>query len=234
MYTEDQLLPLSALPQLVYCERRAALILIEQVWDDNRFTAEGRLLHERVHSQEGESRGDVRIARGLALRSLSLGLSGKADVVEFHRTPEASNPTPHAPSAPAPEHPQPNTEHHLWVPFPVEYKRGKPKPDNSDLVQLCAQAICLEEMLGVPVPEGALFYGIPHRRLNVAFTPELRHETRQAAERLHALVASRRVPKAEFGPRCDNCSLVELCLPRVTSGRSAARYLERVFEEADE
>ena len=122
MFSEDELLPLSALQHLLFCERQCALIHIEQAWAENRLTVEGKNLHAKVHEADDESRGDLRIVRGLRLRSLRLGLVGQADVVEFHKQGDA------------------------WLPFPVEYKRGKPKPEPCDEVQLCAQAICLEEM----------------------------------------------------------------------------------------
>jgi CRISPR-associated exonuclease Cas4 len=225
MYTEDDLLPISALSQLLYCERRCALIHIEQVWDENRYTVEGKLLHERVHEQEGESRGDVRIARGLALRSLRLGLTGKADVVEFHRIPQD------APIFSDPNNRQPKTENRLWRPFPVEYKRGRPKPDDSDRVQLCAQALCLEEMLNTDVPAGALFYGATRHRLDVTLDHDLRQTTEAAAQRLHELIASGTTPKAVAQPKCEKCSLNSLCMPGSTGGRSAARYIERMLRD---
>ena len=121
MYTEDDLIPLSALQHILFCERQCALIHIEQVWSENLFTAEGRIMHERVHTADRESRGDIRIEFGMWLRSLRLGLIGKADVVEFHRKPDSQK-----------------AGSEVWVPFPVEYKRGKPKKDNCDKVQLCA------------------------------------------------------------------------------------------------
>ena len=160
MYEEDELLPLSALQHLIFCERQCALIHVEQAWADNRFTVEGEHLHDRVHDAGGESRGDIRIARGLALRSLRLGLSGIADVVEFHRVTEAGILLPRVPGC--------------WKPFPVEYKRGRPKRDRCDEVQVCAQAICLEEMLAAYVPNGALFYGATRHRFDVAFDQEIR------------------------------------------------------------
>jgi CRISPR-associated exonuclease Cas4 len=165
-FCEDDLLPLSALQHLMFCERQCALIHVEQVWADNRLTVEGTHLHRKADSGEAESRGDVRTTRGVPLRSLRLGLIGKADVVELHRMHSGGK--------------------EKWLPFPVEYKRGKPKPDRSDEVQLCAQALCLEEMLGVEIATGALFYGTTRRREDVAFDHELRAETESAAARLHA------------------------------------------------
>ena len=146
-YTEDDLLPLSGLQHMLFCERQCALIHVEQVWAENRLTAEGRIMHDRVHEADRVSRGDIRVEYAMPLRSLRLGLIAKADVVEFHREMETG-------------------ENGLekWRPFPVEYKHGKPKKDNSDKVQLCAQAMCLEEMLDVEIPDGAIFYGKTRRR----------------------------------------------------------------------
>jgi CRISPR-associated exonuclease Cas4 len=195
-YSEDNLLPLSALQHLLFCERQCALIHIEQVWSENQFTAEGRVAHERVHSAGFETRGNVRIARDVALRSLRLGLVGKADVVEFHGV----------------------------TPFPVEHKRGRAKTNRCDEVQVCAQALCLEEMTGVPVPEGALFYGQPRRRTIIGFDSALRHTTEQAARQLHELLEAKQTPPAQYVPaKCDRCSLLDICKPKA-SGR-VARYL---------
>jgi CRISPR-associated exonuclease Cas4 len=208
MFRESDLLPLSALQHLVFCERQCALIHIEQAWDENRFTAEGRIMHERVHEPGEESRGDVRTARGVPLRSLRLGLVGKADVVEFHRG-----------------------EGGIWRPFPVEHKRGKPKPDDSDKVQLCAQALCLEEMLEVEAPSGAIFYGRTRRRLDVEFGEQLRSETEKAAERLHGLIESEITPKPIYTNKCKSCSLMDRCLPRVIQKRRSVQgYLEQILE----
>lgn len=207
-FAEADLLPLSALQHLAFCERQCALIHIEGVWAENRLTAQGRLLHERVHEREDESRGDVRIARGLRLRSLRLGLVGQADVVEFHRQPDRT-----------------------WQPFPVEYKRGRAKRGDCDRIQLCAQAMCLEEMTGAAVPEGALFYGTPRRRETVCFDPALRAAVGDAARRLHALIEGGRTPSAVFAKRCDNCSLLAQCRPRMpVSNGAVERYIARSME----
>lgn len=207
-FAEADLLPLSALQHLAFCERQCALIHIEGAWAENRLTAQGRLLHERVHEREDESRRDVRIARGLRLRSLRLGLVGQADVVEFHRQPDRS-----------------------WRPFPVEYKRGRAKRGDCDRIQLCAQAICLEEMTGAAVPEGALFYGTPRRREAVVFDPALRAAVADAARRLHALVDAGRTPPAVYADRCDNCSLLSHCRPRMPAAAGAVgRYIEHALE----
>lgn len=220
MYTEDELLPISALQHLLFCERQCALIHIEQSWDENRLTAEGRILHERVHEQESESRGDVRIARGVRLRSLRLGLIGMADVVEFHRGAAANLKS------------QISDIKSQWTPLPVEYKRGRPKPDSCDKVQLCAQAMCLEEMLGCAIAEGAIFYGVPRRREGVAFDSGLRSKTERAATRLHELVASTVTPPARYEKKCRNCSLFSICMPKAMQTRSAKRFLEDALSAA--
>ncbi|MEP0772797.1 MAG: CRISPR-associated protein Cas4 [Acidobacteriota bacterium] len=228
---EEDLLPLSALQHLVFCERQCALIYIEQVWRDNPLTFEGSHLHHRVHEQapRRERRGDVVICRGVHLQSRTLGVSGIADVVEFHRVaPDAATATdPRGRGACLPGLTG------LWRPHPVEYKRGKPKPDHCDEVQLCAQAICLEEMLNVELNEGALFYGATQHRHEVQFTGELRGETRAAAVRLHELVATGRAPRIEKQPKCRSCSLFEICRPDATApGRSARRFLANVVRAA--
>jgi CRISPR-associated exonuclease Cas4 len=212
LYGESDLLSLSALQHLAFCERQCCLIHIEQAWAENRLTAEGRLLHERVHGQEAESRGDVLIVRGLKLRSLKLGLSGVADVVEFHRA-ESGNGI----KLPG--------KKGLWRPFPVEYKRGKPKSGSCDEVQLCAQAICLEEMLNCQIENGALYYGAQHKRHEVAFDAALREETWRMAARLHDLMEKGITPPAVYEKRCEQCSLVDVCMPEA-GRKSVAKYLE--------
>jgi CRISPR-associated exonuclease Cas4 len=211
-YTEENLIMLSALQHYSFCPRQCALIHLEQVWAENRLTAEGRLLHERVHEQEGETRAGVRIERGLPLRSLLLGLVGVADVVEFHKTPD-----------------------NAWRPFPVEYKRGKPKPDRCDEVQLCAQALCLEEMMGVAVPEGALFYGRNRRRHDVVFSLELRRAVEETAAGVRKLLETGSTPPAVFDKKCKQCSLLEICLPgSLGRKRNIKRYLASALDETEE
>jgi CRISPR-associated exonuclease Cas4 len=202
LYSEEDLLPVSALQHFMFCPRQCALIHLEQIWSENVLTAEGRLLHERADSGKTLVRGDLKTVTGLWLRSLTLGLSGRADVVEFHR------------------------EGKLWRPFPVEYKRGRPKKNEADLVQLCAQALCLEEMLATDIPEGAMFYGQTKRRLSVTFDCGLREQTRAVALAVHALLQSGVTPAPADDKRCPACSLFEDCLPGKTKGKSASRYLE--------
>ncbi len=219
-FCEDELLPLSALQHLVFCERQCALIHIERVWADNAFTVEGSALHESVDRAPPETRRSLRIVRDLPLRSTRLGLVGRTDVVEFHRLEPGSDP---ALGTRLPGHGG------LWTPFPVEYKRGRPKRHRADEVQLCAQAMCLEEALGMAVPEGALFYGKTRRRKDVRFDEALRLETEAAASRLHDLLRSRVTPPAVYEKRkCLSCSLFDLCRPRAAD-RSARRYVEAIF-----
>lgn len=206
LFSEDDLLPISALQHILFCERQCALIHIEKIWVENRYTAEGRVMHERVHEADQKA-GRIRIEYGMPLRSMRLGLSGIADVVELRCEPGEG-------------------EAAVRVPFPVEYKLGKPKKNNCDKVQICAQALCLEEMLGVEVRAGALFYGKRRRRTEVIFDDTLREQTRDAAKRLHELVLSGRTPPPVYMPECDSCSLVHLCLPRVLGRKpSVAGYL---------
>jgi CRISPR-associated exonuclease Cas4 len=218
MYSESDLLLLSALQHLAFCERQCCLIHIEQAWAENRFTAEGRILHERVHGQETESRGDVLIVRGLKLRSLLLGLSGVADIVEFHRSDSDGIAL--------------QGKKGLWQPFPVEYKRGKPKKDSCDEVQLCAQAMCLEEMLGADIENGALYYGAQHKRHEVEMGDGLRMETMSLAKRLHALIAAGKTPPPVHEKKCESCSMSDICMPQ--SGKmDVEKYMEEMMGPVD-
>ncbi len=225
-FSEDDLLPLSALQHLLFCERQCALIHVEGLWAENRLTVEGGHLHRKAHEGPDESRGDVRITRAMPLRSLRLGLVGKADVVEFRRCSE--------PGAEEPQRPGAEPGRDIWRPVPLEYKRGRPKRDRSDEVQLCAQALCLEEMLDLEIPAGEIFYGQTRRRTEVAFDAALRAETARAAARLHEIVRGGITPRARREPKCESCSLLHLCLPdALAPGRSAVRYLERSLAPPD-
>jgi CRISPR-associated exonuclease Cas4 len=203
VYRDEDLLPISALQHFLFCERQCALIHIEGLWAENRLTVEGRAMHQRADRGEQEHRGGLRIVRGLLLQSTALGLTGRADAVEFH--PGGTI-------------------------LPVEYKRGRPKLGDHDRVQLCAQGLCLEEMHGRAISRGALFYGRTRRREEVVFDERLRRATREAVERTHALLRSGRTPRARREPKCEQCSLLELCLPDAMSLRqSAARWVERTL-----
>lgn len=210
-YSEDDLLPISALQHLAFCPRQWALIHLEGAWADNRLTAEGTVMHERAHDNESESRGDLRIARTLRLRSLRLGLVGQADVVEFHKTanPELGMLLPESEG--------------LWQPCIVEYKHGKPKIGHEDEVQLCAQALCLEEMLGVKIAEASFFYGQPRRRTDIAIIEPLRRETAALTDELHRLFEAGVTPDPEYSTRCHSCSLENLCLPKITKQKNGVK-----------
>ncbi|MBQ9799060.1 MAG: CRISPR-associated protein Cas4 [Thermoguttaceae bacterium] len=227
-------MPISGLQHLAFCPRQCALIHLDGVWSENFFTAAGRVMHERVHNADSDARGDVRTARGLWLRSKRLGLVGVADVVEFRRVDSPFDDAPSETQTNATERPivavKLPKRRGFWRPYPVEYKRGQPKKNNCDAVQLCAQAICLEESLGCAILEGALFYGTTKRRVVVRFDAELRAETTELARRFRALVDSEVVPEPVASPRCPSCSLVDECLPDVR--KSASRYLRNNWREA--
>ena len=200
LFAEDDLIMVSALQHYLFCPRRCALIHLEQQWLENRLTAEGRILHERVHTSGRESRRTLRVEYDVPIRSLRFGLVGFADVVEFHRQ-----------------------ENGFWQPLPVEYKRGRPKKDDIDRVQLCAQALCLEEQTGRPAPMGEIFYYRSRHRIEVPFTPELRGETEAAVARAFALLATGALPAhTRQRARCDECSIEPICLPKETARLLAA------------
>jgi len=210
----DDHIPLSGLQHVVFCERQAALIHVERVWLENTATTLGRIVHERADTPGKDHRRGVRIARAVSLRSDRLRVVGQADTVEYHAAPTSAL---------------------AEIPFPVEYKRGRARHQLADQVQLCAQAMCLEEMHRVTVEKGALFYDASHRRVAVEFTPELRARTEAAARRLHELVRRGEVPVATFAPKCRSCSLEPLCMPQVSaSPQRAADYLARLFAQASE
>lgn len=200
------LLPISALQHLLYCERQCALIHIERLWEENQFTAEGRTMHERAHDGPFESRPGIRIARGISLVSRRLGLRGQSDVVEFHRDGTI---------------------------VPIEYKRGKPKTHRADEVQLCAQALCLEESPGGNIPRGFLFYGKTRHRTEISFDSGLRALTESLVARLRELLASGRTPPPFFESRkCTACSLIDICLPRISSRPPASEWFSQHLDKA--
>src|ERR1700679_1837632 len=185
MVAHTDLVALSALQHYLYCPRQCALIHIEQAWAENTATAEGRVAHERVHAVESEVRRGVRTVTGMPLRCRRLGVTGIADVVELHHSADGG-----------------------WRPFPVEHKRGRPKAHRADEVQLCAQAMALEEMFAVEIAAGALFYGQPRRRSGIAFDAPLRALTAQIAAGTRALLNAGRTPRMNYDKkRCDGCSL---------------------------
>ena len=216
-YNEDDFLALSGLQHFAFCRRQWALIHIEQQWAENLRTTEGHLMHERAHDEAlRERRGDMLILRGVRIRSASLGVSGQCDILEFHTDPEGV-------ALPG--------EDGTWLPFPVEYKRGSPKAADADRLHLCAQAMCLEEMLCFPIEEGALFYGETRRRELVRFTPELRGEVERDLSEMHTLYARGHTPAVKPTKSCSACSLKDLCLPQILRGKSVKSYLASAMED---
>lgn len=189
---DEDLIPLSALQHYLYCPRQCSLIHVERLWAENRQTAEGRILHERANRPMAEQRHGVRTVTAMPLSAPDLGIAGVADVVEIHADAGGE------------------------IPYPVEYKRGRPKAHQADQVQLCAQALCLEAMFGRAVPEGALFYGTTRRRQVVSFDTELRRLTLATIHATREMLAAGHTPLATYDPRrCDACSLLDLCQPRL-------------------
>lgn len=204
MNEDDALIPLSALQHYIFCPRQCALIHVEQAWAEDAATASGRLLHDKVDAGGMERRAGLRLARSLTLRSNRLGIAGIADVVEFRDD----------------------------RPYPVEYKLGRPKAHRADEVQLCAQALCLEEMFGRTVSEGALFYGATRRRQIVSFDEDLRRLTQRAAADVKAMIDSGVTPPPIPKPACKHCSLADLCAPyRMEKPPHVADWLARQMRD---
>ncbi len=215
-YDEEDFLQLSGLQHFKFCRRQWALIHIENQWAENYRTADGRILHENAHNSEfSEQRGDRLITRDMRVFSATLGVSGACDILEFHR---GSTGIPL------------KGKTGLWQPYPVEYKRGKPKQDTEDALQLCGQAMCLEEMLCCEIPVGALYYGEIRRRTEVLFTPDLRLEVQKLLTEMHALYDRGHTPKVKPTKACNACSLKELCLPKLMRSKSVETYLHRTME----
>lgn len=217
-YEEDDYLILSGLQHFAFCPRQWALIHMENLWAENLRTTEGHLMHERAHNASlRERRGDVIIVRGVSFSSAALGVSGQCDVLEYHADPDGI--------------PLPDTDG-TWRPYPVEYKRGSPKDHSADRLQLCGQAMCLEEMLCCDIPEGALFYGETRRREIVLFTDELRQEVGDDLAEMHRLFRKGHTPRVKPSKACNACSLKELCLPKLMRAKSVASYLAQAMEES--
>lgn len=218
IYREEDFLQLSGLQHFKFCRRQWALIHIEQQWAENYRTTDGAILHENAHDgNPSESRGDLLITRDIRVFSPTLGVSGACDVLEFHRG-DSGIPL--------------NGRDGLWQPFPVEYKRGRPKEHTADALQLCGQAMCLEEMLCCDIPGGALYYGEIRRRHPVVFTEELRQEVQTLLQDMHALYRRGHTPMVKPGKGCNACSLKEICLPKLMKRKSVAEYLHREMEAA--
>jgi len=218
-YTDDELLALSGIQHFCFCRRQWALIHIERQWEDNLRTVEGQVVHKRVNDPFfAESRGDVVISRAFPLVSYVLGLYGVADVVEYIRSEDGVALSGHE---------------GLWTMRPVEYKRGKPKIDERDEVQLCAQAMCLEEMFGIYVDLGEFYYDEIRKRVPLLFSAELRDRVCSLSEEMHALFREGVTPPADPSRKCNLCSLQDVCMPKITrKNLSVRRYVRKHIKEA--
>ncbi len=219
MYEEEEYLQLSGIQHFAFCRRQWALAYLEQQWQENVRTVEGKLLHDKAHDvMSRESRGELLISRAMPICSKELGISGECDVVEFHRSPEGVS---------------------LWgregtyEVVPVEYKRGRPKESHADLLQLAAQAMCLEEMLCCRIPYGYLFYGETRHREKVEISEALRTEVREMFQEMHGYFARRYTPKVKWSKSCNACSLKEICMPVLGRGKSAADYIDARMQETE-
>lgn len=218
-YQEDDFLLLSGIQHFVFCKRQWALIHIEQQWQENLRTVEGAILHEKTHDTGiKEKRGNLIISRGMGVFSRTLGITGACDVVEFHKFRDGV--TLYGREG-------------TYQPVPVEYKRGKPKQDNADVLQLCAQAMCLEEMLLCTISEGFLYYGEPKRRTKVVLDEETREEVIRICREMHELYDKRYTPKVRATKACKACSLKELCLPKLCKNPSALDYMRKTIAEIE-
>lgn len=217
---QEEYLLLSGIQHFAFCPRQWALIHIEGLWEENLSTVEGALMHERSHdAKQSELRGDILSLRSLRVFSHRLGITGACDVVEFHRCSDGVSLY---------------GRKGLWQPFPVEYKRGKPKAHQADELQLCAQAMCIEEMLGCTITEGALFYGETKRRQNVAFDSQLREAVDAMTRQMHAYARRGHTPKVKPRKNCRSCSLEALCLPALGKTNSAAQWTAQRLKEMTE
>lgn len=217
MYTEDELLMLSGVQHFKFCTRQWFLIHVEQVWSENEFTTLGSLLHKKVDKPElNERRGNTIILRSVPLVSYNLGVYGLSDAVELRPASDTRSLAFTHPKYPG-----------LWEATPIEYKRGRPKKHNADKLQLCAQAICLEELYGIDIPQGYLYYGESRHREEVVLSPELRKELFDICEDMHEAFRRKTYIPAVYSKKCNSCSLVEVCLPRVNQFESASDYLSR-------
>lgn len=216
-YSEDDFLMLSGIQHYVFCPRQWAMIHIEQQWAENYYTVDGKIMHENAHDKEfTQKRGNLIITRGLPVHSRTLGISGNCDVVEFHKNEQGVF---------LPEYGA------AYLPVPVEYKRGKPKEHDADVLQLCAQAICLEEMLVCEIPKGYLYYGEPKKRQEVFFEKALRDKVAACFEKMHELFQKQYTPKGKKTKQCRSCSLADLCLPEMERAVSVKTYLKKNMEE---
>lgn len=216
-YREEDFLMLSGIQHYAFCKRQWALIHIEQLWQENLHTVVGELFHKKAHDKFSyEKRGDVIITRGLPIHSRELGISGECDIVEFQEKENGIKLFGRSGT---------------YQPYPVEYKKGSPKNTEADILQLAAQAMCLEEMFSISVPEGALYYGEIRRRESVVINDELRSTVYGMVEDMHRLFTKGHTPKVKWGKSCNACSLKEICLPRMGKLSSVGTYIEKKLQE---
>ena len=217
-YKEDEYLMLSGIQHFCFCRRQWALIHIEQMWQENLLTTEGRIIHERVHDPSlDEKRGNLLIIRGMNVHSSELGVSGQCDVVEFYKD-DNSGVALHGRKG-------------LWTPVPVEYKRGKSKVSDADRLQLCCQAMCLEEMLLCRINNGFLFYNEIKKREEVALSEEMRAAVKAMLAEMHQYMEKGYSPKAHRTGACKSCSLQNDCLPTLEKHSSVRKYIESILRE---
>ncbi|MBI5464418.1 MAG: CRISPR-associated protein Cas4 [Ignavibacteriales bacterium] len=205
-FTEDDFIQLSALQHYVFCPRQCGLIYVDDAWHDNVFTVRGEILHEKVDTDTYETRGTTKTVRGLRIHSFRLGIVGRADVVEFKDGKSGDEI------------------------MPVEFKAGEPKEDISDKVQLCAQALCLEEMMNTTIQRGAFFYGKVRRRTVVELNDVLRQQTEEIVIAVREIVSTQGVPVAEYSAKCRSCSLESLCLPKAMNQRKLTAYINQLYQ----
>ncbi len=216
-YKEEEYLQLSGLQHFSFCRRQWALIHIEQQWAENLATADGRILHEKAHDADScEKRGKLMITRDMSIHSAELGISGSCDVVEFRQKADGITLT---------------GQDGQWQPYPVEYKRGRPKINDADRLQLCAQAMCLEEMLCCDIPEGALYYGQTRHRERVVLDALLRQQVKTMLAEMHELYRRSHTPRVKPSGGCGGCSLKDVCLPKLMRKRTVAEYLRGSLED---
>lgn len=219
-YEEEDYLLLSGIQHFCFCRRQWALIHIEQQWDENVRTIEGKQMHENAHEGlSSEKRGDLVVTRGMAVFSKALGISGSCDVVEFQKSKDGI-------SIFGRDGP--------YQPIPVEYKRGSPKESDADILQLCAQAICLEEMLVCEIQYGFLFYGEIRRRVKIDFDVDLRKRVSDMFLEMHQFFARRYTPKVKPSASCKACSLEEICMPKLCKNKSAISYMQEALKDEND
>jgi CRISPR-associated protein Cas4 len=219
-YSEEDYLFISGIQHFKFCRRQWALIHVEQQWEENVHTVIGELMHKKAHDPYlTEKRKDTIIVRALPVVSKEMGITGECDVVEFRRCEDGVRLHGHR---------------GLYSIYPVEYKKGKPKTDEKDQLQLAAQAMCLEEMFSTKVKEGALFYGETKRREIIHITDELRLEVRDMFQEMHHYFSRHYTPKVKTSKSCSSCSLKEICLPKLSKTVSVGTYVKRMLQEEDE